>query len=37
MPMAMIDGKERSISAAITIIVSGIAMMAKNGTVDMKA
>ena len=37
MPIAMTDGNERSISAAITIMVSGIAMIAKNGTVDMKA
>ena len=37
MPIAMIDGKDRSISAAITIMVRGIAMIAKNGTVDMKA
>jgi hypothetical protein len=35
--MAMIDGNERSISAAITTMVRGMAMMAKKGMVDMKA
>ena len=35
--MAMIEGKERSISPAMTTIVSGMAMIAKNGMVDMKA
>src|SRR4030042_5082473 len=37
MPMAMIDGKERSLSFAITTIVRGMAMMAKKGIEDMKA
>jgi hypothetical protein len=37
MPMAMIDGNERSISFAITIIVRGMAIMAKKGMEDMKA
>jgi hypothetical protein len=35
--MAMIDGNERSISFAITTIVSGMAIMAKKGMEDMKA
>jgi hypothetical protein len=35
--MAIIDGKERSISAAIITMVRGIDMMAKNGIEDMKA
>jgi hypothetical protein len=35
--MAMIDGNERSISFATTTIVSGMAIMAKNGMEDMKA
>jgi hypothetical protein len=33
----MIEGKERSISPAITKMVKGIAIMAKNGIVDIKA
>ena len=37
MPIAMMDGKERSISPAMTTIVNGMAIMAKKGTVDMKA
>jgi hypothetical protein len=37
MPMAMIDGNERSISFAITTMVRGIAIMAKKGMEDMKA
>ena len=37
MPMAMIDGKERSISPAMTIIVSGMAIIEKKGMVDIKA
>ena len=37
MPMAMIDGNDRSISPVITIMVRGMAISAKNGVVDMKA
>jgi hypothetical protein len=37
MPIAMMDGKERSISPAMTTIVKGIAIKAKKGMVDMKA
>ena len=37
MPMAIIEGKERSISAAMTTMVRVMAMMAKNGMEDMKA
>jgi hypothetical protein len=37
MPMAMIDGNERSISLAITTMVRGMAMMAKKGMEVMKA
>jgi hypothetical protein len=36
-PIAIMEGNERSISPAITVIVNGIAMMAKNGMVDIKA
>ena len=36
-PMAMIDGKERSISPAMMTIVRGRAMMAKNGVVAINA
>jgi hypothetical protein len=36
-PMAMIDGNERSISLAMTITVNGMAMMAKKGVEVMKA
>jgi hypothetical protein len=36
-PMAMIDGNERSISFAITIMVRGMAIMAKKGVEVMKA
>jgi hypothetical protein len=35
--MAMIEGKERSISFAITTIVRGMAIMAKKGMEDIKA
>jgi hypothetical protein len=35
--MAMIDGNERSISPAITIMVKGMAMMAKKGMEAIKA
>ena len=37
MPNAMIDGNDRSISLAMITIVSGSAMMAKKGVVDMNA
>ena len=37
MPKAMIEGKERSISPVMMTSVSGIAISAKNGVVDMKA
>ncbi len=36
-PMAIMDEKERSISPAMTTMVSGMAMIAKKGMVDMKA
>ncbi len=36
-PIAMMEGNDRSISPAITIIVSGNAIMAKNGMVDIYA
>src|SRR4030066_1068240 len=36
MPMAMIDGNERSISLATTTTASGMAIRAKNGMEDMK-
>jgi hypothetical protein len=35
-PKAMTDGNERSISPVMTTRVSGMAMRAKNGVVDMK-
>jgi hypothetical protein len=37
MPMAIMDGNERSISPAITIMVRGMAIMAKKGMEAMKA
>jgi hypothetical protein len=37
MPMAMMEGNERSISFAMTTIVRGMAIMAKKGIEDMKA
>jgi hypothetical protein len=37
MPMAMMEGNERSISLAITTMVRGMAMMAKKGVDDIKA
>ena len=36
-PMAMTEGNDRSISLAMTTIVKGMAMMAKNGMEDIKA
>jgi hypothetical protein len=36
-PMAIMDGNERSISLAITTMVKGMAIMAKKGIDDMKA
>jgi len=37
MPIAIIDGKERSISPATTTMVKGIAIMAKKGMEAIKA
>ena len=37
MPHAITEGNDRSISPAMMTIVSGRAMRAKNGVVDMKA